>query len=78
LHQQEAMGWGEMRQQWFKAVQQRDLHEHLEFRATKGRMFFFEKKNQKTFNSLRTLPASRAPTVKSFLLLFFKKEAPCF
>jgi hypothetical protein len=37
-------------------------------------MFFFEKKNQKTFISLRTLPASRARTVKSFLLLFFKKE----
>jgi hypothetical protein len=37
-------------------------------------MFFFEKKNQKTFTPLRALPASRAPTVKSFLLLFFKKE----
>jgi hypothetical protein len=36
--------------------------------------FFFEKKNQKTFIPLRTLPARRAPTVKSFLLLFFKKE----
>jgi len=37
-------------------------------------MFFFEKKNQKTFVRLRALPASRAPTVKSFLLLFSKKE----
>jgi len=39
-----------------------------------GRVFFFEKKNQKTFVRLRTLPAGRAPSVKSFLLLFFKKE----
>jgi hypothetical protein len=38
------------------------------------KMFFFEKKNQKTFVPLRTLPARRAPTVTSFLLLFFKKE----
>jgi len=37
-------------------------------------VFFFEKKNQKTFIPLRALPARRAPTVKSFLLLFFKKE----
>jgi hypothetical protein len=37
-------------------------------------MFFFEKKNQKTFGPLRALPARGAPTDKSFLLLFFKKE----
>jgi hypothetical protein len=37
-------------------------------------MFFFEKKNQKTFTYLHTLPASLAQTDKSFLLLFFKKE----
>jgi hypothetical protein len=37
-------------------------------------VFFFEKKNQKTFVSLRALPASPAPPTKSFLLLFFKKE----
>jgi hypothetical protein len=37
-------------------------------------MFFFEKKNQKTFTPLRAPPASRASRVKSFLLLFFKKE----
>ena len=37
-------------------------------------MFFFEKKNQKTFVPLRALPARRAPGVKSFLLLFCKKE----
>jgi peptidoglycan/xylan/chitin deacetylase (PgdA/CDA1 family) len=36
--------------------------------------FFFEKKNQKTFTHWRTLPERRAPRVKSFLLLFFKKE----
>jgi hypothetical protein len=41
-------------------------------------MFFFEKKNQKTFIPLRALPARRAPTVKSFLLLFFKKEDLAF
>jgi hypothetical protein len=39
-----------------------------------GRMFFFEKKNQKTFVPLRTLPARHAPTVKSLLRLFFRKE----
>jgi hypothetical protein len=39
-----------------------------------GRVFFFEKKNQETFVRLRVLPANRAPCVKSFLLLFFKKE----
>jgi hypothetical protein len=38
------------------------------------KMFFFEKKNQKTFVPVPTLPARLAPTVKSFLLLFFKKE----
>ncbi len=38
------------------------------------KQFFFEKKNQKTFFPLRTLPASLAPNNKSFLLLFFKKE----
>jgi hypothetical protein len=37
-------------------------------------MFFFEKKNQKTFTLLRALPARRAPLGKSFLFLFFKKE----
>jgi len=37
-------------------------------------MFFFEKKNQKTCTHLRTLPACLAPSAKSFLLLFFKKE----
>jgi hypothetical protein len=41
---------------------------------TEERVFFFEKKNEKTFIPLRALPARYAPTVKSFLLLFFKKE----
>jgi len=41
-------------------------------------MFFFEKKNQKTFIPLRTLPATPAPIAKSFLLLFFKKEDLAF
>jgi len=41
-------------------------------------MFFFEKKNQKTFFSLRTLPARYTPSGKSFLLLFFKKEDLAF
>jgi hypothetical protein len=38
-------------------------------------MFFFEKKNQKTFVYLR-LACSGSPgqEIKSFLLLFFKKE----
>jgi hypothetical protein len=37
-------------------------------------MFFFEKKNQKTFASWRIFVARDAPNTKSFLLLFFKKE----
>jgi hypothetical protein len=39
-----------------------------------GRVFFFEKKNQKTFDTWRVLPVRRAPRDKSFLLLFFKNE----
>jgi len=38
-------------------------------------MFFFEKKNQKTFASLRAPVRSPRQPNKSFLLLFFKKEA---
>jgi hypothetical protein len=37
-------------------------------------VFFFEKKNQKTFASWRTLAEVSATANKSFLLLFFKKE----
>jgi hypothetical protein len=37
-------------------------------------MFFFEKKNQKTFALLRVLVEKSATARKSFLLLFFKKE----
>ncbi len=44
----------------------------------KRKVFFFEKKNQKTFAHWRVLPASRAPRVKSFLLLFFQKRRPSF
>jgi len=36
-------------------------------------MFFFEKKNQKTF-----IPLAAVPMNKSFLLLFFKKEVLSF
>jgi len=38
-------------------------------------MFFFEKKNQKTFANWRTPPDRLSPTSKSFLFLFFKKES---
>jgi hypothetical protein len=38
-------------------------------------MFFFEKKNQKTFGHWRTPLERLSATCKSFLLLFFKKEA---
>jgi hypothetical protein len=41
---------------------------------SEGRMFFFEKKNQKTFGLWRTPPERLSPIIKSFLLLFFKKE----
>ncbi len=40
-----------------------------------SKAFFFEKKKQKTFVWLtRTFPQTRDSGVKSFLLLFFKKE----
>jgi hypothetical protein len=41
-------------------------------------VFFFEKKNQKTFALWFRAAASSEPTVKSFLLLFFKKEVLTF
>jgi hypothetical protein len=37
-------------------------------------MFFFEKKNQKTFVSWARVGRWSATANKSFLLLFFKKE----
>jgi len=37
-------------------------------------MFFFEKKNQKTFASCRKLLGGRDSVHRNFLLLFFKKE----
>ena len=37
-------------------------------------MFFFEKKNQKTFGRCRGLAGEAREAEKSFLLLFFKKE----
>jgi hypothetical protein len=47
--------------------------------------FFFEKKKQKTFDNWccdgglkPTLRIARIQKVKSFLLLFFKKEGLCF
>jgi hypothetical protein len=53
-------------------------------KQAKASKFFFEKKNQKTFDYLRPPKASmeiprHRPTDKSFLLLFFKKaDLPCF
>jgi len=46
-------------------------------------MFFFEKKNQKTFGCSRRLSGQRLATqqpwfAKLFLLLFFKKEVLAF
>jgi hypothetical protein len=45
-------------------------------KTRQGRMFFFEKKNQKTFMSAVAALSGkvRDSTDKSFLLLFFKKE----
>jgi hypothetical protein len=41
-----------------------------------SKKFFFEKKNQKTFDLIWCIAdAARDSTLKSFLLLFFKKEA---
>jgi hypothetical protein len=42
--------------------------------ACEESVFFFEKKNQKTFALWRVLPASPRQPVKSLLLLFFRKE----
>jgi hypothetical protein len=40
-----------------------------------GKQFFFEKKNQKTFESwAEPIRRGRSQVGKSFLLLFFKKE----
>jgi len=46
------------------------------YRVKEGRKrFFFEKKNQKTFeSSAEPLRKGRSQMCKSFLLLFFKKE----
>jgi len=41
-------------------------------------VFFFEKKNQKTFAPGVRCRRFRDSTVKSFLLLFFKKEDSSF
>jgi len=41
-------------------------------------MFFFEKKNQKTFGHLRAPVVTLSLMNKSFLLLFFKKEVLSF
>jgi hypothetical protein len=50
--------------------------------SRKGRMFFFEKKNQKTFATLARCSnvrhSWRHPNEKSFLVLFFKKEQTSF
>jgi hypothetical protein len=44
-------------------------------KASGRKRFFFEKKNQKTFANLASVyPEEPQPTIKSFLLLFFKKE----
>jgi hypothetical protein len=40
-------------------------------------MFFFEKKNQKTFTPVARAGGEHATAPKSFLLLFFKKEVLC-
>ena len=47
-------------------------------KARRGKQFFFEKKNQKTFDSAvaRPLKGPRQPD-KSFLLLFLQKSRPC-
>jgi hypothetical protein len=44
------------------------------FEGQEGRMFFFEKKNQKTFVYWCALPATARQHAKSFLLLFFSKK----
>jgi hypothetical protein len=42
--------------------------------GSKGKVFFFEKKKQKTFaNSALAIPERLRPGFKSFLVLFFKK-----
>jgi hypothetical protein len=44
-----------------------------------GKVFFFEKKKQKTFTRLAmAFPERLGPGFKSFLVLFFKKELLSF
>jgi hypothetical protein len=42
--------------------------------ATEGKDFFFEKKKQKTFATWLRASGNSEPIIKSFLVLFFKKE----
>jgi hypothetical protein len=42
---------------------------------SRSKVFFFEKKKQKTFGRLASaFPERLSPRIKSFLVLFFKKE----
>jgi hypothetical protein len=46
-------------------------------RQIKRKQFFFEKKNQKTFATWRTLPERSATAVQKFFASFFQKRRPC-
>jgi hypothetical protein len=45
-------------------------------KTQKRKVFFSEEKKQKTFIVLSRSRRQRTPSVKSFLVLFFKKEQP--
>jgi hypothetical protein len=47
---------------------------HALGRDEESKVFFFEKKKQKTFGALSRTLRQRTPSDKSFLVLFFKKE----
>jgi len=58
------------------ASESRRLYRPTAHVLKQGKRFFFEKKKQKTFALAGVYEAAPEPTItKSFLLLFFKKEA---
>jgi hypothetical protein len=47
-------------------------------KCEKSKVFFFEKKKQKTFGLWRARSSRRGPQGQSFLVLFYKKELLSF
>jgi hypothetical protein len=70
--------WREL-QPWLGGARRGGQRTYKRHHEEKGSMFFFEKKNQKTFincdwHCVHPVGRRLAAIVKSFLVLFFKKE----